>query len=497
MSSKLSDALELLRDGDHDGAEALLALARDEARASGETSPAYGLACYEYATLLANLGQLGPAIALVREACAVEGEESTRDRLTYIMQLGELLARAGAVAEAEQPLRESLTGRAEFYGTSHAGYAFGLEPLAEVLALQGELDEAREMIEGAVRIFRDNQHPRIFGALALRAEITKAQDRSAAAFDVASGDAEFFVLLAQATLGRAPVHPIARRAVLRELYDLVCREAGDDHVAALEILAAIANHERALGPRARIKRRIWALERLGEAFYARGDERQALDCLLGVALAESDGGDMQASLASYEKALRRCRHLEDDVLGARTRRNLGLLLATMQERERAEEELRAALELAERSGDRGELGSARAALGIFVQHDGRLDEARPLLAAVVADVHPTHPDAVCARSHLDAIDSSGSCGCGDSEQAFAETLEALMREENLPEGLLDCVEVEDSGNGAHVSLRLDREATPEEAVLLERALRRAEAKIRAAGERARELNLARKERQLH
>jgi hypothetical protein len=487
-SSTLDAAMERLEQGDPAGAEALLAEAREAAHAQVGEGAAYAQACYEYAAILANTGQLGRALDAMREACAVEGA-NTRERLTHLVELAHLLGRAGELDEAEHALRESLEGRRDLYGKEHPGYAFGLEPLAAVMARQGELDEALALADEAVANFVANRHDRRFGAIALRAEIAKAQDPKAQAL-TRGGDEALVARLARAVLDRDAVTPRGRRGVLRELYDLVVEALGADDALALETLSCIANHEHALGPRALAKRRIWALRRLVAAFRRAGHEAQTLDCMLGLALAESDAGDTAAACATYDKARVKAKRLGDRAARARVLRNFGLLLASVEQRQRAAKLLRAALGHARRARDELEIGSAAAALGIFLQHDGDLAEARPLLEEAVAHLETGHPDAVCAKSHLDAIDEHGSCGCGDSERALAATLEELIRRE-LPAGLLDGVDLDTSGDGVSIQIQLARDPTPAEMKALQSATMRANATLRERLARGRPLHIPR------
>ena len=73
--------------------------------------------------------------------------------------------------------RDSAGGAQErqaFYGRDHAGYAFGLEPLADVLLQRGNVRQAREVVEEAVRNLWHNGHDQVASAMALRAEIVHA-----------------------------------------------------------------------------------------------------------------------------------------------------------------------------------------------------------------------------------------------------------------------------------------------------------------------------------
>ena len=70
-------------------------------------------------------------------------------------------------------------------------------------------------------------------------------------------------------------------------------------------------------------------------------------------------------------------------------------------------------------------GRAQSALGVFLHHQGRTDDARKLLADAVARLHRADPHAASARGHLEALDAGEPCGCNDLRQAeeFAKAVD--------------------------------------------------------------------------
>ncbi len=170
-ASVLDYAIRRLRAGDALEAEKLC---RDQLsrilQSHPEGSLAVAQAHFELATILAAVGSAAQAIEHMRSACEVteRGEAAERERLSFIMNLGDLLQNEGQLEEAETILRQGLACRETFYGKDHAGYAFGLEPLAEVLLALGRAASAAPMLERCVAIFQRDRHPRLPKALLLQ-----------------------------------------------------------------------------------------------------------------------------------------------------------------------------------------------------------------------------------------------------------------------------------------------------------------------------------------
>src|SRR5258705_7954505 len=84
-----------------------------------------------------------------RAACATPRDhESRRDQLSYRLNLGLALREAGRLDEAETQLRQGAEERLAFYGREHAGYAYGLVPLAGLLRPRGGMAEGPPGVGG-------------------------------------------------------------------------------------------------------------------------------------------------------------------------------------------------------------------------------------------------------------------------------------------------------------------------------------------------------------
>ena len=112
------------------------------------------------------------------------------------------------------------------------------------------------------------------------------------------------------------------------------------------------------------------------------------------------------------------------------------------------------------------------ALGIFLQHGGRPDEAKGLLESAVKTLEPSNPDAVCARGHLGALKSGAPCGCGDSAGAFTEALEEFVLS-RLPKDLLETFKANWTGEDFRFEVHLRRQPSNEELEHLNRVVENA------------------------
>ncbi|HZT78609.1 MAG TPA: tetratricopeptide repeat protein [Gemmataceae bacterium] len=479
-SPAFQQAVAALQRGDTVAAEEIITTAAHEARAKyGPGSPEDAVAQNELGNILINVGQLPRAIAAYREATSgpwPEDKQAQRDQLTFLMNLGMALQWHNQLEEAEEALRRGLKGREDFYGKQHAGYAFGLEPLAEVLLRRGKLDEAVQLAEEALRNFWNNGHERVVTALVLRAEAWKAAKKEGNPLAPAAQLPDH--LLQQladhvySRVGRTDVR--LSWAVLNDLVPLLEARFGEAHEVTLGALSVLANVGRGAGePEARlatIRRFIQACDRWGRP-------EKALQGVQGLALALSEAKQHEAAGAAYRDALQRADRLGDAAQKSQVRRNFGLFLAEQERRGEAEPKLREAVAEAERARDKEMLGRAEIALGIFLQHGGKLDEARDFTARGVSRLAPSHPDAVSGRSHLKAIESGDSCGCGNTGEAMAEALREFVLS-RVPEGLLDRLEVKWENNNFAIQVYLNREPSQQEVEHLGRIIQHAQEDFR-------------------
>jgi tetratricopeptide (TPR) repeat protein len=478
-SAPLERALQLLDHGHAEDAVAVLQQALESARQNhGEEHPSVARAFNDLGSLLGFLGDDEGAVQVLMLAAEIPGldEESEKARLTYLLNLAEVTERAGSLTDAEDAIRRSLQGRREVYGAEHAGYAFGLEPLAHVLLRQGKLDDAREAIEEAVANFRHHKHPRIATALALRAEIVAASDSDDDLFgDLSDIPDELVAGLSDAVAQRCPTAaPLDARFMLSELIPAVGARLGEDHEAVLAAWAALANAEADGGDP---MLRVTAIQRVLAARKAGGDEPAQLEALLGLALAQRDAGELNAADGSYLEALEIAERMGDAAAAAQVLRNYGLLLVEWERPEQAEARLNEAVHAAGRAGFADLVARCRLTLALHLFHAGREDEALPMLQAVVAAVGGDHPDGRSARAHLEAHQAGAPCGCGQIDPGFGQALkDALMR--RLPPGLVDDVKLVVAEDGEpDIEVDLGREPSVREKEQLESVVRQAHAQL--------------------
>jgi tetratricopeptide (TPR) repeat protein len=475
-------ALQLARSGQTVEAEEIAHQAIYEAEMKvGPASPQYATAQNDLGRILTILGLHQTAVDAYRKASDLEfpgDDQATRDRLTYLMNLGQTLEWLGRLDEAEEVLRRALEGRREFYGREHPGYAFGLEPLAALLSRTGNSGEALRFISAAVRILWKNQHSHVAAALVRRAYLLQAACNPTPPFTGLDGLPDHLV----EEMGQEAIHavgdadPAISRLVLGELIGFLVARLGESHQQTVNLLIAQSNVERTLGDApawAESVRRVLAIfDRLGQA-------SEALQAVQGLAAALSTAGRNEEAEAAYRDAAARAEKLHDPAAQAQVARNLGLFLAEIDRRGEAETLLRAGLAQAQAAKDAEQIGRCQIALGIFLQHGGDLDGARALLAAALEKMDPAYPDALVGRSHLQAIEQKRSCGCGDMSAAFCEAIKEYMLGQ-FPEGLVNRLDVglSEDRQTLDVGVHLDREPTEAELHLIERIVRHAREEFR-------------------
>jgi len=479
----LERAIELARRDETVKAEELLVAAIHSAeRRHGAGSAEAASARNDLAILLMNLGQARRAAEALRSACdgpRPSSRSALKDRLTYEMNLGYALEASGDLDGAEQAFRNGLDGRADYYGREHPGYAFGLEPLAALLVRRGKAIDALPLFEEAVQNFWRSDHPRLAGALALRAEALKAAGDPTPPFAGLDGLSDSTAgNLVHAVLERSNEAPAdAYRRVLADLLEFVESRFSDDSAPALQTLAAVVEHERRQGDAGDADRRIQAVRRVLAILDRQGRAEEALSAVMGLALALDEARRFEEAGAAQREAITRAERIGKPDLLAQALRNAGLFYAEIDQAETAEPLLRRAIAAAQSGKDPLMLGRAEIALGIFLQHGSRLDEARPILQSAVRRMEASHPDAVTARSHLTAIERGESCGCGDREASLAAAFREFVLE-RLPSDLLQDLEVTIEDGDFRIGVKLQRKPSKEELESFDRTLQHALAEFR-------------------
>jgi len=471
------EAIRLAREGETAEAESLMRGHVEQiAKRYGSDSPQYAWAQYDSSSVCLVLGQLPQAIEALKKACQVDAgddRQATRDRLTFVMNLGELLTLAGELDEAERVLREGVRGREALYGRRHAGYAYGMEPLADVLTRKGKHEEALRLAEEAVAIFAAEGHARVATAMALRAGILAAMGSDRPLFAGVDKVADWQLPdLVDSVVGQVSLQqPDAAQKLLEGLLPVAQKRLGATHPKTVNLWLALSNVGRAAG---RHDRRAEALRHALAAFEEWGNEVLAIEALEGLASAQGDAGQTEAALKTYQTAKQRAASLGNAAVESAAARNYGLYLAELKRPEEARPQLEEALAKATASGDAALVGSAQAALGIFLQHQGEREAARKLLAAACRRLDPLSVDGLCARSHLTAIETGAECGC--SKQTMDWAISQGLRQyvmDRAPKGLLEDVQVKLSPDGVELHPKTARTPTAEEKEQVDRLIRHA------------------------
>ncbi|MEU2612214.1 tetratricopeptide repeat protein [Micromonospora sp. NPDC007271] len=445
----------------------------------GAGSPAWASAQCDLGNVLLNADQLDRAIECYRHATAASTDEDPqvrRDHLTYRLNLGMALRMAGRLDEAEAELHRGAQDRLAFYGREHAGYAFGLEPLADVLLQRGNVGQARQIIEETVGNFWRNGHERVATALALRAVIVQARDSGEVLFpgldQLPDEVVEQVALSVMSRRGHGD--PTTYRAVLTDLVAALEARLGADHQATLNVLSVLANLAADLGDQAS---RIDAIQRVLASYDRQGRVEEALMAALGLALAQSSAGDDEGALRTYAWAHSTAQRTGRPELASQVLRNWGLALKEAGQVGPAEQRLGEAVAQARRGADYDTLGRAQIALGLFLQHEGRLTDARAVLEEGLSVLDPVHPDAMVGRSHLGAVMDGRTCGCGDMQGTIEEAFRQFVTSK-LPVDLLAGLDVTIEDGDFQIKVELRREPTEDEIERLNGILQSAHAEFR-------------------
>jgi tetratricopeptide (TPR) repeat protein len=478
--SAIEHAFELLRAGDPLGAEATAAqTVKDAASNHGPSSTAYAAAQFDLARLLLAMGDMRRAAACLREAVRVPSDspESERDRLSYGMNLGEVLIALGELDEAQELLVQGLADRAAMYGTDHPGYAFGLAPIAQLHLKRGENSQARSAAQRAAKLLWDWQHPHLAHALVL---LTAAL--------VADG------YVAREVLKVWPVEPLPADLRAKALQQALTRAELDPPAQALDVLdvvrARLVQAEGIGEPWVRATvcmtnlarlahlpaRRVKLFDELIPVLAATHPLDARIDALLGRSQAQSEANDAAGADADYASALALCREHGRSDLSSKVARNWGLLCAELGQHHDAVRHLDRAIADARHAKDDDGLGRALIARGVHAQHQDDPRQALGLLQSGLPKLTPEDPDALIGASHLEALRTGDGCGCGDMSEALSRALRNLVLPHVAP-GLVHRLEYRSIAG--QVILDLAREPTPDEREVLDRVLHQALTQLRA------------------
>jgi len=358
-------------------------------------------------------------------------------------------------------LRESRAGRLAFYGREHLGYAYGLEPLADVLLRLGDLAGALEAIEEALPILQRAGHERVASAVALRGLILQAGGHTGPLFP-GLADLPDHIVERVATIAtvraRQGVDPSAAHLFVAHLANALRDRLGPDHPATVAAFSALADQARDRGDQVA---RSAALRRVLAAYDRQDRAEDALSTVLDLAEALRDGGDTEKCLLTYEDAAARARRIGRADRVGQVLFDWGIALQEAGRPSPAAARLGEAVAAARRGDDPELLGHTAAAYGICLQHLGRSEEAREALDEGLSVMDPRADAALAARAHLTALLDGQECGCttlrSTLEQAY--TYHVVSR---MPAGLLSRFDARMAGNGFTIDVEFQRRPTEDE-----------------------------------
>lgn len=449
----------------------------------GVGSPEWAGAQCDLGNLMFQARQTDRALECFRAAASMTPRDDAgrKDRITYRLNVGSALQQSGRYDEAETELREGLAERLDFYGRRHAGYAFGLEQLAELLLVKGDLAAARAAVEETVSILAEDNHPRLPAALVTRAAVLAAQGEAELLEHLPQLPEEDVVVVGQEAIHRTTTADVHAPAVLQATAAALEKRLGLEHPATLNALAQLVNLGRVTGDHAG---RLRAGKRILAAHDRRGDAEAGLRTALGLAMIHGEAGDQDAALRTYASAYERAGRLGRDDLFAQVLRNWGLALSEAGRPGDAAPRLTEAVQYARGGSDPSLLARSLIALGIFLQHQERPAEARAALEEGLALADPVDPDTMSGRGHLSAVLDGRTCGCGDIGGAITEAFREFLLA-RVPAELIEDLDVTLADGGFQVSVNLRREPTQAEGERLQEVFTTAEAEFRqrmSAGE---------------
>ncbi|HEV3164223.1 MAG TPA: tetratricopeptide repeat protein [Isosphaeraceae bacterium] len=459
-------ARALAADDPQKAAAIIFGSVQDAQKLFGSESPQYADALFQLAQFFMAIDKLDLAADAVGKAAQVPvpGPEGRQKQLGYLRNQGEVLVQAGELQAAERIHRDGLQQRLEFYGPEHAGFAFGLEALAEVVWNLGRAEEALDLVQQAMAIFHRDGDPQFIPAFVLRAFILRTLMPTEPVFEFERADDEVIDAMVEHTLSRAErSEPATAQSVLGNLLGEVAavRDLTDHRL--LPIANALADQARLAGD---LEAWRGALESSLQFCAASGQDLIGVKVEQALALAQDVSGLEAQAEKTYRTALKRAKTFGDATLMAGLLRNYGLFLDQHDRSQEAQPKLQQAVQAARAGREPEMIGRCLVALGIQHQHAGRLSEAQPLLEESLSLLAPMHADALSGRSHLEAIKARRTCGCGDMAGAMGQAIEEVIRR-SLPPGLLKSVQL---GEDQQIQVKLTRKPTDEEAQQLSAAM---------------------------
>lgn len=463
----LERGMELLQHGQAVEAVAQMKHCVDEIReASGVQSLPHAAALFHYGTLVCATGDYEQGAGLCRQAAdaSPDTHAGKKDRLTYLMNVGQLLSHGGQAEQAVTVLQTSLEERVEFYGEGHAGVAYGQQVLAEAMLASGQYEEGLRHARSAAATFEAERHHEFPGTFALRAALASAAGLTTD--NIWQGLADYPEEVVTETVNHAyrTATLMADRLGLTYLgqlsdwCEIYMPEAKSLRINTLVTWSNLASDREDLEDMQR------AADQLAGAIDLLDDADDRIQLRQGMAMSYSRCQRPPDEIrAVYQQAADEAEQHALPLAAAAVARNWAVFEAECECEEAALEKYEHAIRFSREAGSNGLelLGRTLIAKGIFLQHHEHREEAKPLLEEGIGLLPATHSDAACGVLHQVALENGLNCSCHGGEALEKQTLSLLAKKFFEQSGLSDLLESVDFGDDG-LQIHLRRKPKPEE-----------------------------------
>lgn len=286
------------------------------------------------------------------------------------------------------------------FGPNDPRHAIGLARDAEGLLSAGAFVPALELASEAVSVLLDVEHELLPAAVALEAEILIRAEGAAPPFGELAGLDEPSIerIAAEAAHRASRCEGVVAHQMFGALDVFCTSQLGA--TAPTTIRARAARARTAPDP----ARRRDVLGSLVDALEQAEAVEPLVDTLLARGLAELECGELDAALATHERAVEHARAATDRASRAKALRYFALLLLDAQRAEEAKQAIETAALEAEAAGDSKEAARIAATNGVVLAHTGWFDAARAALRRADQLLDPDAPERTWIDLHRAALE---------------------------------------------------------------------------------------------
>lgn len=418
-SPTVMQAMMLLKAGKSAAAIELVIQAREKAKEDyGPESIQYAEALYDHGSISILLDQLDYAVESLKIAVQIppSSDEMKKNRLNYLLNLGEILTKMRNYSEAETVLRTNMKERAEYYGTERGAYGFALDSLARVLLKSKNYSEAESLAIQAVEIFRKEGNPQYYSSIAFRGLCTKAVHGTAkpAFTEFGNMQEQQTNVIYENSIRLAETHePHYSSLFLFDLRDSLIQAGLVNDIQIFILGMQIDLLSRKMKENEiRIQELEWTLQR--PEIQNRKDMQAELLMALGIAY--TDVENLKAAEKAFKDAESRASDANNNSIRARVLRNYAQMMTKKGKMKDAKKALEKGLKLAIEANDSIVIGRLQIALGINHIRQGKGLDGNISLNEGLMKIPRTHPDKILAHATRGAMKKGLTVFPSDDEE---------------------------------------------------------------------------------